>query len=147
MKARTETVARGRFGGGHAFDEDPSGPVAAANLTSDPSGIVYYDEAKFIRALRTGRVGARELKVMPWRRFGKVSDEDLGAMFAYLRTVPPVKHRLDNTEPPTYCKVCGQRHGGRETNYRNVVPTTMNNERLLGHPRYFLGPLLLIIGY
>jgi hypothetical protein len=104
------------FGGGHVFDEDPSRPIAAANLTSDPSGIAYYEEATFIRALRTGRVGARELKVMPWRRFGKVSDEDLGAMFAYLRTVPPVKHRVDNTEPPTYCKVCGQRHGGGETN-------------------------------
>jgi hypothetical protein len=104
------------FGGGHVFDDDPSGPVAAANLTPDPSGIAYYDEATFIRALRTGRVGARELKVMPWRRFGKVSDEDLGAMFAYLRTVQPVKHRVDNTEPPTYCKVCGQRHGGGETN-------------------------------
>jgi len=104
------------FAGGHVFDEDPSGPVAAANLTSDPSGIAYFDEAMFIRALRTGRVGARKLKVMPWRRFGKVSDEDLGAIFAYLRTVPPVKHRVDNTEPPTYCRVCGHKHGSGALN-------------------------------
>jgi len=70
------------FGGGHVFDEDPSGPVAAANLTSDATGIAYYDENIFIRALRTGRVGARELKIMPWRRFGKLPDDDLRAMYA-----------------------------------------------------------------
>src|SRR5229473_2981909 len=70
----------------------------------------------FIRALRTGRVGARELKVMPWRRWGKVSDEDLGTIFAYLRTVTPVKHRVDNTEPPTYCRICGGKHGGGALN-------------------------------
>jgi glyoxylase-like metal-dependent hydrolase (beta-lactamase superfamily II) len=37
--------------------------------------------------------------------------EDLKAMFAYLQTVPPIKHRVDNTEPPTPCKVCGFVHG------------------------------------
>ncbi len=104
------------FAGGHVFDDDPKGPIAAANLTPDPSGISYYDEGTFIRALRTGRVGARELKVMPWRRWGKVSDEDLSAIFAYLRTVTPVKHRVDNTEPPTYCRVCGQKHGAGALN-------------------------------
>jgi mono/diheme cytochrome c family protein len=104
------------FAGGRVFDDDPSGPVAAANLTPDPSGISYYDQAMFIRALRTGRVGARVLKIMPWRRWGKVSDEDLGAIFAYLRTVTPVKHRVDNTEPPTYCRICGRKHGGGALN-------------------------------
>lgn len=100
------------FAGGNVFDEDPRGPVAAANLTSDPSGISYYDETTFIRTLRTGRVGARELKIMPWRRWGKVADEDFRAIFAYLRSIPPVKHRVDNTEPPTYCKFCRHKHGG-----------------------------------
>jgi len=104
------------FAGGQVFDDDPSGPVAAANLPPDPSGISYYDQATFIRALRTGRVGARELKVMPWKRWGKVSDEDLGAIFAYLRTVTRVKHRVDNTEPPTYCRICGRKHGGGALN-------------------------------
>jgi hypothetical protein len=104
------------FVGGQVFEDDPSGPVAAANLTPDPSGISYYDQATFIRALRTGRVGARELKIMPWRRWVKVSDEDLSAIFAYLRTVTPVKHRVDNTEPPTYCRIRGRKHGGGALN-------------------------------
>jgi len=36
---------------------------------------------------------------------------DLKAMFAYLHTLKPVRHRVDNTEAPTYCKVCRSKHG------------------------------------
>src|SRR5262249_24670977 len=59
-------VAGMDFAGGQIIAA-PSGPVASANLTSDPSGIPYYDEAMFIKAMRTGAVGARELNsAMPW---------------------------------------------------------------------------------
>lgn len=40
-----------------------------------------------------------------------MTDDDLKAIFAYLRTVPPVKHRVSNTDPPTDCKVCKKKHG------------------------------------
>lgn len=106
------------FSGGHAF----SGPfglkgamvsdLASLNLTPDPSGISYFDEAMFVKALRTGHVGARQLStLMPWSYFRNLTDDDLKAIFAYLRSVPPVKHRVDNTEPPTFCKVCRHKHG------------------------------------
>jgi hypothetical protein len=36
--------------------------------------------------------------VMPWVAFGKMTDEDLGAIYDYLRTVPPIDHKL-NTFP------------------------------------------------
>ena len=42
--------------------------------------------------------------------------DDLKAIFAYLRTVKPVEHRVDNTEKPTFCKVCKQKHGLGERN-------------------------------
>jgi hypothetical protein len=32
-------------------------------------------------------------------------------MYAYVKTLKPVSHRVDNTEPPTPCKRCGSRHG------------------------------------
>jgi len=53
---------------------------------------------------------------MPWRVHRGMTDEGLKAMFAYLRTVPPVKHRVDNTEPPTPRKVCGFVHGAGDKN-------------------------------
>ena len=53
---------------------------------------------------------------MPWGYFRNMTDEDLKAIFAYLRTLPAVKHRIDNTEAPTACPVCGKRHGHGELN-------------------------------
>lgn len=104
------------FAGGLVL-KGPWGEVASANITPDPSGISYYDEALFLQVMRTGHVRARKLNsIMPWGYFRNMTDEDLKAIFAYLRTLTPVKHRVDNTEPPTYCKVCGFRHGFGERN-------------------------------
>jgi hypothetical protein len=102
--------------GGFALN-GPWGSVAAANLTPDPSGIPYYDEALFLEVMRTGFVKARHLSpAMPTMVAKNVKDEDLKPIFAYLRTIKPVQHRVDNTEPPTYCKVCRQKHGAGERN-------------------------------
>ena len=104
------------FAGGMSF-KGPWGHVHTANITPDPSGISYYDEALFIKTLRTGHVGARSLKsIMPWGYFRNMTDEDLKAIFAYLRTLTPVQHRVDNTEPPTDCPVCRAKHGYGEMN-------------------------------
>jgi hypothetical protein len=53
---------------------------------------------------------------MPWGYFRNMTDDDLKAIFAYLRTVPPVQHRVDNTEVATSCTVCGGRHGFGDKN-------------------------------
>ena len=89
----------------------------AANITQDASGISYYNEELFLQALRTGKVKARSLShIMPWSIYRGMTDEDLKAIFAYLKTVKPVKHTVDNAEPPTACKLCGMQHGGGNRN-------------------------------
>jgi mono/diheme cytochrome c family protein len=99
------------FAGGFVL-KGPWGQAAAANITPDPSGISYYDEALFLQAMRTGHVKARKLnQIMRWSSYRNLTDEDLKAMFAHLRTLKPVAHRVDNTEPPTLCKTCGFPHG------------------------------------
>ena len=104
------------FAGGFILYE-PKGPVASANITPAASGIGYYNDATFVLAMRTGKVGARPLHAsMPWWFFGKMTDDDLKSMFAYLQTLKPVKHQLDNIEPPMYCRLCKQRHGFGATN-------------------------------
>jgi len=105
------------FAGGAILKVLPAFVAASANLTPDPSGIGYYDEELFLKVLRTGYVGARPLSpVMPYSFYGNMSDDDLKAIFAYLRTVTPVRHRVDNSLPPTYCKLCRQIHGAGDQN-------------------------------
>jgi mono/diheme cytochrome c family protein len=92
--------------------EGPWGRVTAPNLTTDPSGIPYYDEALFLEAIRTGMVRSRELNsIMPWHLLRQLTEQDLKDMFAYLKTVAPIAHRVDNAEPPTPCRLCGGTHG------------------------------------
>jgi len=91
--------------------------VASLNLTPDPSGIGYFDEKMFIEVIRTGSVKARPLaNIMPWAFFRNLSDDDLKAIFSYLRTLKPVQHRVDNTELPRYCKLCRSKHGFGDKN-------------------------------
>jgi mono/diheme cytochrome c family protein len=104
------------FAGGFLLHE-PKGDVVSANITPAASGIGYYNDATFIQAMRMGKVGARPLHYsMPFYFFGKMSDEDLKAIFAYLKTLKPVRHQLDNYEPPTQCRLCKQKHGFGATN-------------------------------
>jgi mono/diheme cytochrome c family protein len=104
------------FAGGFLLHE-PKGDVVSANITPAASGIGYYNDTSFVQALRTGKVGARPLHAsMPWIFYGKMTDDDLKSVFAFLQSLKPVKHQLDNTEPPTYCRLCKQKHGFGHTN-------------------------------
>lgn len=116
MDAQNQPIAALEFGGGFVLT-GPYGQVASGNITPDPSGIPYYDANLFLEMMRTGMVKARKIHdQMPWNAYGKQTDDDLKAMFAYLQTVKPVKHRVDNMLPPTACPVCGGTHGGGDTN-------------------------------
>jgi len=52
--------------------------------------------------LRTGirKNGAAILPPMPWEWYNELSDDDLKAIFAYLRTIPPIKSRVPENLPP-----------------------------------------------
>ena len=116
MDAHGQRIAGLEFAGGFPL-ENPNGKKTSANLTPDPSGIPYYDEALFVEVMRTGKVKARELhSVMPWGYYRHMTDEDLKSMFAYLKMLTPVKHSVDNTQAPTKCKRCGYDHGAGERN-------------------------------
>ena len=116
VDAHHQPIEAMAFGGGNIV-QGPWGRVATANLTPDPSGIPYYDEALFIRAIRTGAVGSRELsRAMPWLVMRNMTDQDLAAIFAYLKTLKPVSHRVDNSLPPTLCPLDNTMHGGGDHN-------------------------------
>jgi mono/diheme cytochrome c family protein len=115
-QVRGQTVPGMDLAGGSTFS-GPWGSVASSNITPDASGIGYYDEALFLQVMKTGYVKARELSpIMPVFDFKNMTDDDLKAMFAYLRTLKPVKHRVDNTEPVSECRLCRMKHGGGKLN-------------------------------
>jgi cytochrome c2 len=75
----------------------PWGVSFAANITSDQTGIGNWTEENFIRALREGKYKGLEnartlLPPMPWQNIGKAKNEDLQAIFAYLKSTPPVSN-------------------------------------------------------
>jgi mono/diheme cytochrome c family protein len=105
-----------RFAGGQVFDE-PGGKVTSANITPDATGIGNYTEESFVKTLHTGYVGPRALNtLMPWQFYTGMTDDDLKAIYAYLKTVPPITHKVSNQKPPTLCKKCGAQHGAGDEN-------------------------------
>ncbi|HEY8041261.1 MAG TPA: hypothetical protein VIF15_15750 [Polyangiaceae bacterium] len=82
----------------------PFGVVYAANITSDErTGLGTWNEKMFIATMRTGKhagIGRPVLPPMPWMDLNELSDEDLGAIFAYLRTVPAVSNPVPPPDVP-----------------------------------------------
>jgi len=116
LQAMAQPISGLEFGGGNVT-AGPWGRAASANITPDASGISYFSETLFVETLRTGFVRSRKLnQYMPWTNFRNMTDEDLKSIFAYLRTLPPVKHDVDNTEKPTLCPECGSIHGWGDRN-------------------------------
>lgn len=78
----------------------PWGVSYAANLTPDPeTGLGIWTEDLFIKALRTGKHWGQArpiLPPMPWQNVAAMSDDDLKAVFAYLKSVPPVRNSVPN---------------------------------------------------
>jgi len=83
----------------------PWGTSFAANLTPDDTGIGNWTYAQFEKALREGKSkgldGTRPLlPPMPWFNYAKMEDGDMQAMFAYLKSIPPVQNAVPNPIPP-----------------------------------------------
>ena len=92
---------------GDLLEDDPVfGRLAAKNLTSGKGGIGgSRSDLDFVRAIRHG-VGpdGKSLVLMPSDNFYYLSDADLGAVIAYLKTLPPV----DNELPESSLRLLGR---------------------------------------
>jgi hypothetical protein len=116
MDPQGQRIAGLEFAGGFPL-QDATGKATSSNMTPDVTGIPYYTEELFVEALRTGHVKARKLHdIMPWVAYREMTDEDLKAIFAFVRTLPAVRHSVDNAVPPTPCRLCGYEHGNGERN-------------------------------
>jgi mono/diheme cytochrome c family protein len=92
---------------GFATNTAFSGPWGVSytfNLTPDPNtGLGIWTEDMFLTAIRTGRhmgVSRPINPPMPWPAYRNASDEDLKAVFAYLRSIKPIVNHVPAYEPP-----------------------------------------------
>jgi mono/diheme cytochrome c family protein len=84
----------------------PWGISYTANLTPDTTtGIGAWTEEVFIKTLKTGRHlgqenGRQILPPMPWIYVNQMTDDDLKAVYAYLRSLPPIQNQVPGPVPP-----------------------------------------------
>lgn len=90
------TAPGGRtLAGGRAL-ETPFGTLFSDNITPDPAtGIGRWSLVAFTRAMRGGvrRDGAHLYPALPYEHFTHVTDDDLGALYAFLMSRRPVAAR------------------------------------------------------
>jgi mono/diheme cytochrome c family protein len=96
------------FAGGMEFTPGGVGHVRSANITPDAdTGIGAWSEEQFVEKFRLYRsLEPRVLEgeeraqntEMPWTYYATIEDDDLRAMYAYLRSRKPVKHFVKKFE-------------------------------------------------
>lgn len=87
----------------------PWGTSFAANLTPDESGLANWTLAQFKTAMTQGKYkgladGRPLLPPMPWVNYITMKEEDLAAIFAYLKSIPPVHNVVPSPIPPALAK-------------------------------------------
>lgn len=100
------------FAGGNEFYLEGFGTVRSLNITPDEtSGIGTWTKEMFIKRFKYYTdsaytpipVGKNNFNtIMPWTMYGGMTEDDLGAIYEYLRTVKPVKNavKMFSTERP-----------------------------------------------
>jgi mono/diheme cytochrome c family protein len=88
----------GYFGGGNRTLDLAGNIILTTNLTPDPeTGIGSWDEARFIAALKTGQMQGEQALRYPMLPYSALEDWEAAAIFAYLKTVPPLKNKVPRT--------------------------------------------------
>jgi cytochrome c2 len=85
----------GYFGGGNALIGGDGKQILSANLTPDAeTGIGRWSEADFSRALRFGISRSATVLRYPMEPKPEIDEDQAAAIYAYLRTIPPIKNRV-----------------------------------------------------
>ena len=91
----------GYMGGGNTLLDLRRQPIRSANLTSDAeTGIGRWSERDFVAALHTGFRPDRTPIRYPMPMIPDLSDDEAGAIYAYLRTVPSIRNAFERNLPP-----------------------------------------------
>ena len=83
----------------------PWGISFTGNITSDETGIGLWTEEQFFTALREGKYKGLKnsrtlLPPMPWDMYKQMTDQEIKAVFAYLKSTKPISNVVPNAVPP-----------------------------------------------
>lgn len=83
----------------------PWGISYAANLTPDSTGIANWTVEQFTKCLREGKWMGLDntrqlLPPMPWQDFKSFTDDEIKALFSYLKSIPPIHNLVPQADPP-----------------------------------------------
>src|SRR4051812_8149780 len=83
----------GADGRGIAFVDSPQVRLKSPDITTGAGGVVSdYNEGDWVRAIRHGVApSGKPLRAMPSEDYNRMSDADLAALVAYVRSLPPVR--------------------------------------------------------
>lgn len=91
-----QRIAGMELAGGMEFPFPEGGLVRSANITPDRATGIGVFKASATPQARSERVEPGDLQtVMPWTMYGGMTEEDLGAIYTYLRTVDPVENEVE----------------------------------------------------
>jgi mono/diheme cytochrome c family protein len=80
-----------RFGGAKDFEVSHGRRWSPPNITSDSTGrLGQWSEDVFVARFRAGRVLPGS--PMPWQGFSRLNEDDLRAIYRYLKSVPPAEN-------------------------------------------------------
>jgi len=90
--------------GGREFKIPGNGTVRFANITADKgTGIGLWTKAQFVNRFKTYAdsspkyIAAGQVEyqsIMPWYRYAGMKTGDLEAIYAYIRTIKPIKNKV-----------------------------------------------------
>ena len=94
----------------------PWGISYASNLTSDQTGIGSWQESNFITAIREGKfkgipTSRPLMPPMPWMAYKNLTDDELKAIFAFLKSTKPINNAVPQYKPPVSAPPEGDKEG------------------------------------
>ena len=77
--------------GGTEFEEEGKPTLVTPNLTPDPATgrMTAWSQEQFIKRFRMGKL--IPYSHMPWETYSRMTDDELKAIYNYLKTLKPVK--------------------------------------------------------
>jgi cytochrome c2 len=143
--------SEGFLGGGNAMRDREGHVVYTSNLTPDPAGLGNWTEADFRRTLKLGlRPDGRPLR-SPMTARAELTDDEISAIWAYLRTVPRLANRwpapfpeaaLDPSDAGRLvfhkygCNTCHGNDGGGTHDLREAAARYPTDESLIAYIRH-----------